>query len=156
MNHEKNLSTEQNPQKTPNRLSRPHENSRRSKSDQPSPPSGSQVACSLGFSKANRLLNRNDFRRLQKGGRRSIGQLCCIDIGWGSSPLPRLGISVSSKYGNSPQRNRFKRIMREVFRHHSSDLPKGMEIHVIPRQLSKKASADDLTKDFLNLIKIHA
>lgn len=156
MNHEKNVSTEQNSKKTPHRLPSPYENSRGTESDPTTTQSGSKIPRSLGFCKAQRLLHRNDFRRLQRGGRRSIGQYCCIDVGWGSSPLPRLGISVSSKYGNSPERNRFKRLMREVFRHSSTTLPKGVQIHVIPRQFSKQACLSDLSKDFLNLIRSYA
>jgi ribonuclease P protein component len=36
---------------------------------------------------------------------------------------PRIGLSVGRKYGNAVVRGRFKRMMREVFRHHRFELP---------------------------------
>jgi len=46
---------------------------------------------------------------------------------------PRLGCSVSKKLGGAVSRNRYKRLLREAFRLTQHDLPKGVDLVVIPR-----------------------
>lgn len=45
----------------------------------------------------------------------------------------RLGLSVSSRIGNAVVRNRWKRLLREAFRLHRSELPPGIDLVAIPR-----------------------
>ena len=56
-------------------------------------------------------------------------------------PISRLGLSVSKKSGNSPQRNYWKRSIREAFRLHRETMPRGLDIVVRPQ---KGATADSL------------
>jgi len=46
----------------------------------------------------------------------------------------RLGIIVPSAFGGAAQRNRLKRLVREVFRLHKFSLPPGWDIIVMPRK----------------------
>ena len=48
-------------------------------------------------------------------------------------PYPRLGLSVSRKYGNAVRRNRWKRMLREAFRLSREKFPSGIDLVVIPR-----------------------
>jgi ribonuclease P protein component len=48
-------------------------------------------------------------------------------------PYPRLGLSVSRKFGNAVARNRWKRRLREAFRLCRVELPQGIDLVVLPR-----------------------
>jgi ribonuclease P protein component len=75
-----------------------------------------------------------DFRRAyQRRCTASDGRLLLFGRPNGLS-YPRLGLSVSRKVGGAVQRNRWKRTIREAFRLHREDLPKGIDLVVIPRE----------------------
>ncbi len=54
----------------------------------------------------------------------------------------RLGLSVSRKYGGAVQRNRLRRLYREAYRLSRHDLPKGLDLILIPRGPVEPALAD--------------
>lgn len=86
-----------------------------------------------GFSKKERLLKRKEFQLVfDKGERYGNDQLKIYALSNGSS-VSRLGLVVGRKFGNSPRRNRFKRILREAYRLNKSLLSNGADIVVIPR-----------------------
>ncbi|MBX7066903.1 MAG: ribonuclease P protein component [Parachlamydiales bacterium] len=84
-------------------------------------------------------------------GKRLVGRFLCIDLR--PAKKGRLGISASSKYGSAPERNRFKRLVREAYRQNS--LP-SWEIHVVPRQCAKGAKFSDIQNEITTLIKCSA
>jgi ribonuclease P protein component len=60
--------------------------------------------------------------------------------------LPRVGITVSSKVGNSVVRNRIKRTIREFVRRHKTDLPVARMV-VIAKSAASVSSRDVLDRD---------
>lgn len=58
----------------------------------------------------------------------------------GKTSETRLGITASRKVGNSVERNRAKRLVREVFRLHRAKLQPGSDIVVIVRAGADKLS----------------
>ncbi len=86
-----------------------------------------------GFSKKERLLKRKEFQLVfDKGEKFGNNQLKIYALSNGNS-VSRLGLVVGRKFGNSPRRNRFKRILREAYRLNKSLLNNGVDIVVIPR-----------------------
>ena len=86
-------------------------------------------------SRANRVRKRAEFLDIQSGGVRVNGD-CLVFVvkrRAAGSPL-RLGITASRKIGNSVQRSRARRLIREGFRAVFSDLPDGLDIVVIVRR----------------------
>jgi ribonuclease P protein component len=86
-----------------------------------------------------------------KQGDRLVGRFLCLDRK--KAPLLRFGITASKRYGNSPERNRFKRLVREAFRTSRHLLPQDIEIHIVPRSFAKKAMMGDIQKEILRLCK---
>lgn len=87
-----------------------------------------------------------------KQGDRLVGRYLCIDRKKGTRL--RFGITASKKYGNSPERNRFKRLVREAFRTARHILPQDVELNFIPRHLAKTAMMGDIQKELLRLLKV--
>ncbi len=54
---------------------------------------------------------------------------------------PRLGITATKKFGPAVARNRIKRVVREIFRHHRDELTQSVDIVV-----NVKAAAREQTK----------
>jgi ribonuclease P protein component len=52
----------------------------------------------------------------------------------GSSPWPRLGVTVSRRVGNAVTRNRIKRLVREWFRLHKSVIQGIWDINIIAKK----------------------
>jgi ribonuclease P protein component len=86
---------------------------------------------------------------MRKGSERRVGKLLCVD----RSPAKqlRLGITASNQYGSAPERNRFKRLVREAFRTSYHHLPQKMELNVIPRSHAKTASYHEVVAELLKL-----
>ena len=80
-----------------------------------------------------RLRRPAEFQRVYQA-RCSVADQVLVVYGWpGPAPQGRLGLSVSKRLGHAPCRNRWKRLIREVYRHHL-DAAAGLDIIVIPRR----------------------
>lgn len=79
-----------------------------------------------------------------------MGHFLCAD--YREAKQARLGITASRRFGNAPERNRFKRLVREAFRQNRSILP-SLEIHVIPRQMAKKAKLHHIAEELLSVCR---
>ena len=65
----------------------------------------------------------------------------------------RFGFIASKKVGNSVQRNRAKRLMREVIRLHLSDIRNDIQIILIARANIKGVSYLEVEKTMMNMLK---
>jgi len=158
MNYEAHLPTQQTSPQKINRLPGQDENHRRAKSNQPAPPRRTQDSFCLSclkstsrFPKELRLRSRREFHRVSKEGQRRVGRFLCVDVRSGEKL--KLGISASGRYGDSHERNRFKRLVREAFRTSYALLPPRLELNVIPRQGAKNAVCSDIRTELLRLLK---
>ncbi len=100
-----------------------------------------------------RLKSHNDFAAVY-GGRRSVRNRT-LTVCWRHSDLPhsRLGLSVSRRIGNAVQRNRVKRILREVFRASASDLNQPLDLILIPRSFEAGSDYHLMLSSFQHLVR---
>jgi ribonuclease P protein component len=64
---------------------------------------------------------------------------------------PRLGVAATRKLGSAVERNRAKRLARELFRRHR--VAAGLDIIVVPRREMLDASFASLEADYLGTLE---
>ena len=111
-----------------------------------------EVMFSKKFPKSARLLCNAQYKHLNKRGLRLFGEQIAINVRQGNSFQPRLGITVSRKYGKAHDRNRFKRIVREAFRELRPHLPQDLEMNVSPRANGLELSTQAILVEIQRLI----
>ncbi len=108
------------------------------------------------FPKSARLLTRAHYKFLHRQAIRVLGLQIAVDLRQGRSMTPKLGITVSRKFGKAHERNRFKRVVREAFRELYTSLPPDLELNVSPRQaLNDLLSKQAILVDLQNLLAKH-
>ncbi len=106
------------------------------------------------FPKDARVRSRNHYYGILKAGNKVFGKTIGVDYRLGRALKPRLGITVSKKYGKAHDRNRFKRVVREAFRSYCLNFPKDLEINVFPRKTTEPPSKRAILDDLINLCSI--
>ncbi len=84
------------------------------------------------LSPAERIKDREDFSRTFKAGKRIRTPGFTIVFAPNGLDYSRIGISVGRRFGRAVQRNRAKRIFRELFRLNKDQLPKGLDYIFMP------------------------
>jgi ribonuclease P protein component len=104
------------------------------------------------FPRSARVRARADFDRIFEHGRRQATPRLAVH--WHATPIPpRLGLAVSRKVDpRAVGRNRIKRALREVFRHHRNELAAGDYV-VVARQTAREATREQLERHFLDLLR---
>jgi len=88
----------------------------------------------LRFPKSARLLKPAEFDRVFKKRISASDGLIIAYAALGESEQPRLGLTVSRKCGNAVVRNRWKRSLREAFRLVQHELPRHLDLIVLPQR----------------------
>lgn len=86
------------------------------------------------FPKTVRLLKSSDFDRVFRRKCSQSDGLIILYADHSQQAWPRLGMVVSKKCGNAVARNRWKRALREAFRLVQHDLPRNLDLVVLPQR----------------------
>jgi ribonuclease P protein component len=91
------------------------------------------------FSKKQRLADNKQFEAILAHKVRVANGLLVLYVAENDCNYPRLGISVGKSCGGAVQRNRLKRLLREIFRQSQDRIAPGFDyLLMISPQLSKK------------------
>jgi ribonuclease P protein component len=94
-----------------------------------------------------RLRRRVEFQRVFDKGRRTHGRFLTIIAAPDGGPCARLGIVASKKLGGAVDRNRAKRLIREVFRT-ITPVERPLDVVVIPKAPLLVAPFEAFERDF--------
>lgn len=86
------------------------------------------------FRRGDRLKKRYEFKQAQLSGRRIHTPHFLIVVLPNALQNTRLGITVTKKVGNAVQRNRIKRLVREVFRRNRPMFPGSHDLVFIAKR----------------------
>ena len=85
---------------------------------------------------------------MQDGGARFVSGVLVLMVSPNPTGRRRLGVTVSSKVGNSVIRSKVKRRFREIFRHRRTLLPAACDVVMVARAGADLVSYQELEKLF--------
>ena len=110
---------------------------------------GDRESLSSTFPRHRRIRQRGEFGTVFEGGTRLHGRFFTFLVLPTQLRGSRLGIVASRKFGGAVQRNRAKRLIREIFRQLGPEASsKTMDLVVIPRRELLTAEFTQIVKDF--------
>lgn len=81
-----------------------------------------------------RIRKSREFRLIYRRGRFIVSRNIVVYILPNNQPGHRLGFSISKKIGNSVQRHRIKRIIKEAFRSLQAKIKPGQDLVIVARK----------------------
>jgi ribonuclease P protein component len=103
------------------------------------------------FRSDERIKVRAQFQRIYQNGARMHGRYSTVFVLPNHLPIGRLGIAATKKLGGAVERNRAKRLIREVFRRNK--VAPGFDVVVIPKRELLKAGLVALETDYRNTLE---
>ena len=101
-----------------------------------------------------RLHHRREFLAVDDGGRRVSGRFVTLVGKPNSRPVDRLGIVASRRIGGAVERNRAKRMVRDVFRRRVNRTGEGcLDVVAIARNGIASAAYGVVEADFLAALR---
>jgi len=94
------------------------------------------------LSRAMRLSTQFEFARVYDQRNRVGDRHLLVFAAQNELDLTRFGLSVSKKHGMAVRRTKLKRLLREAFRLSQHELPRGLDLVLIPRQQSRACLED--------------
>jgi ribonuclease P protein component len=104
-----------------------------------------------GFTRTERVRRRVEYQQIYDRGVRTHGRYLTMFTLSNNLPVGRLGIAATKKLGGAVERNRAKRLIREVFRRNK--LAPGFDIVVIPKRELLDASLTALETEVRHTVE---
>src|SRR3954453_22500812 len=104
-----------------------------------------------GFARNERIRRRAEYQEIYKRGVRVHGRYLTLFLMPGQSEVGRLGIAATRKLGGAVERNRAKRLIREVFRRNK--VAPGFDVVVVPKRELLDASLTVLEAEYRQVVE---
>ena len=98
------------------------------------------------FRPHERIRRRAEFQEVYERGARIHGRYATVFVLANHRAVGRLGIAATKKLGGAVQRNRAKRLIREVFRR--NNIAPGFDVVVVPKREMLDATLTILEADY--------
>ena len=105
------------------------------------------------FPKTERILKRDVFRRVYEEGRKTQFGYFTAFVLPKQSGGTRIGITTTRKMGNSVERNRARRLVREAFRRNKWLVPQGVDIVINAKRPLVEAAYSDFESEFISFLQ---
>ena len=96
------------------------------------------------------LRKKSDFDAIYRGGESVPDRYVVLFYRKNDLPYTRTAFLASKKVGNSVQRNRAKRLMRESYRHNGEKFSSGYDLIFIARNTIQGRKLQDVEKSLMN------
>lgn len=100
------------------------------------------------------IKENKDFRRLYHRGKSIATPLLVVYAAKNRLGYNRLGLTVSTKLGCAVVRNRCKRLLREAYRLHETEIKTGYDFIFVARYRLADAKCRDVEKQLLKAMKL--
>ena len=105
------------------------------------------------FPKTDRILKRDVFRRVYEEGRKIQFTYFTAFVLTKQTDTARIGITATRKMGNSVERNRARRLVREAFRKNKWLVPHGVDIVINVKRSLVEAAYRDFEVEFITFLE---
>ena len=95
------------------------------------------------------LKKNYEFRRLYSKGKSALTKSLVVYCRTTGRPENRVGFTVSNKIGNAVKRNKIRRRLREILRHHEGEMKDHLELVIVARTRAAFSDYHQLESDFL-------
>jgi ribonuclease P protein component len=102
----------------------------------------------------NMIKKNREFSRVYRSGKSRANRLLVLYQRPNKEGLARVGFSISKKVGNAPERNRLKRILKEIYRQQDFDQLIGNDLVFIVRANANGASYQELDSAMKHIMRI--
>lgn len=103
-----------------------------------------------GIQRTERIRTRPEFEHVYERGRKVWGALLTLFAAHNERGRSRFGVAASRRVGGAVERNRAKRVAREIYRRHK--LPAAVDVIVVPRRELLDAPFVDVEAEYTTLL----
>lgn len=102
----------------------------------------------------NMIKKNREFSRVYRNGKSKANRLLVLYQSMNQDQVARVGFSISKKVGNAPERNRLKRILKEIYRQNNLDQLTGNDLVFIVRANANGATYQELESAVKHILRI--
>ena len=104
-----------------------------------------------GLRPPERIRRRTEFQEVYSNGTRTHGRLATVFVRATGLVAGRLGIAATKRLGGAVERNRAKRLIREVFRRNK--IAPGFDVVVVPKRELLDASLTAIESEYRDIVQ---